>query len=314
MVLAGTGHYRYIALPTTWGTSQPRSRCLMLPDGNIYTVRNLVEQGADKEEQNKYGNTPLALAALNGYLEVVQYLVVQGANKENQNNDGESPLVLSAWKGHSDVVQYLTQNNDGNTPLALAARDGHLAVAQSGQREAEQIWQECIVTGRYQDVVQHLNKNNDTVSTFTALFGRNNAAWNLISIVVRYFFGKGKYKGGQAAMIRNDLLDGTTRNLIRNKAELIDKDDNTKQQVPVRGEPESEDPTWFVSPETIVKVDGTVLAKGRFGEVYRANWANSNVVVKKVTVVEFRSTVQTIAKNHFSSFPNMLRMENWWNI
>ncbi|OWY95889.1 TKL protein kinase [Phytophthora megakarya] len=45
------------------------------------------------------------------------------------------------------------------------------------------------------------------------------------------------------------------------------------------------DPEWFISPEDVTKNDISMAVEG-FGMVYRAKWANSDVVVKEVSVVD----------------------------
>ena len=49
-------------------------------EGNLVRVRELLAQGANIDEKNRYGYTPLHLASEYGHLEVVKYLISQGAN------------------------------------------------------------------------------------------------------------------------------------------------------------------------------------------------------------------------------------------
>ena len=53
--------------------------------GHIYTVRYLVEQGAEVNVQDKDGNTALMWAAQKGHIYTVRYLVEQGAEVNAQN-------------------------------------------------------------------------------------------------------------------------------------------------------------------------------------------------------------------------------------
>ena len=56
--------------------------------GNIDRVRELIAAGADVNQQNNDGWTPLHWAAYNGHQEVVQALIAAGANVNQQDNDG----------------------------------------------------------------------------------------------------------------------------------------------------------------------------------------------------------------------------------
>jgi len=57
---------------------------------NIQVAENLVAQGANVNNVNAKGNTPLMLAAPNHYLEMLSFLVNNGAQKEMQNKAGET--------------------------------------------------------------------------------------------------------------------------------------------------------------------------------------------------------------------------------
>ena len=64
-------------------------------DGNLKRVRLLVEQGADKDEGDWEGYTPLYMASNEGHFDVVQYLVEQGASLDKANDDGSTPLFTA---------------------------------------------------------------------------------------------------------------------------------------------------------------------------------------------------------------------------
>ena len=105
--------------------------------GNLRRVRLLVEQGADVNEGNINGFTPVHLASGHGHLDVVRYLVEQGASLDKINNDGWTPLFAAAFRGYIEVVRFLLEqgadrekvDNTGWTPLHWAAANSHLDVA-----------------------------------------------------------------------------------------------------------------------------------------------------------------------------------------
>ena len=137
--------------------------------GDVTRVQELIDRGADVNEQAPNGETALMIAAANGHVEVVQVLiaadadvdarelnsggtvlkwakvnVVQalidaGADVNARDDKGYTPLVYAAKKGMADVVHALlaakeidvnAQNNRGNTALSRAAYCGHTFVVQ----------------------------------------------------------------------------------------------------------------------------------------------------------------------------------------
>jgi len=82
-------------------------------------VQYLREQGADMEEMNDFGRTPLQEAALHGYIPVVQYQCEPVADTEATGGGGgtslhfAATLVTSLWcstcvnRGLSNRTRYL---------------------------------------------------------------------------------------------------------------------------------------------------------------------------------------------------------------
>ena len=53
-------------------------------NGNFEVVDRLIKDGADPNQTNKYGDSPLKWAAKNGHLEVVDRLIKGGATSTKQ--------------------------------------------------------------------------------------------------------------------------------------------------------------------------------------------------------------------------------------
>ncbi|WP_353281703.1 ankyrin repeat domain-containing protein [Wolbachia endosymbiont (group A) of Aleiodes leptofemur] len=93
----------------------------------------------DVSSNNKEVNIKFALlhlSALHGYKDIVTTLLDRGANVDEKNNDGCTPLHIAAEFGHTEVVIALLdrganvneKNNYEWTPLHIAARNSHTEV------------------------------------------------------------------------------------------------------------------------------------------------------------------------------------------
>jgi uncharacterized protein len=96
--------------------------------GNAATVDLLLASRAKVNIRNKYGDSPLMVAALNGYLGIVKNLRARGAEV---NGPGWTALIFAATGGHDDIVRYLLAEGadvnaaspNGTTALMMAARE-----------------------------------------------------------------------------------------------------------------------------------------------------------------------------------------------
>ena len=73
-------------------------------NGHLDVIRHLVEVGADKDQAQNQGATPLFFAAQNGHLDVVRHLLEVGADKDQAQNQGATVL---------DLCQHQLPPNDG---------------------------------------------------------------------------------------------------------------------------------------------------------------------------------------------------------
>merc|ERR1712200_127863 len=98
---------------------------------NIEGVRILGARGADVNTQSKYGLTPLASAAYDGYLEIMKILLDHPDIDLNiQNNNGFTALHFAAKFERTAAIKMLLQmpnidlnlqTNDGDTALGWAS-------------------------------------------------------------------------------------------------------------------------------------------------------------------------------------------------
>jgi ankyrin repeat protein len=78
-------------------------------EGDLLTVKAMVQMGIDVNITDEEGNTPLGAAAREGHLFVARYLLEQGARVEG-SSDQCPPIFLSAREGHPDMIDLLIEH------------------------------------------------------------------------------------------------------------------------------------------------------------------------------------------------------------
>jgi ankyrin repeat protein len=94
------------------------------------TLDVLLRARAKVNARNRFGDTPIMVAAIAGHLGVVKKLAARGAEIDGT---GWTPLIYAASGGRDEVVRYLleagatidAQGPNGTTALMMAVRGGH---------------------------------------------------------------------------------------------------------------------------------------------------------------------------------------------
>ena len=76
-------------------------------EGRADVVQVLIDAGADIEEKDSDGHTPLLLACFAGCLDIVKMLIQAGADLRLARTDAETCLIVASRKGHTETVRYL---------------------------------------------------------------------------------------------------------------------------------------------------------------------------------------------------------------
>ena len=70
-------------------------------------VRALLDRGADINQAENSGYTPLYIASQNGHVDVVRALLDRGADINQARNDGATPLMLAKHFNRTEIVRLL---------------------------------------------------------------------------------------------------------------------------------------------------------------------------------------------------------------
>jgi ankyrin repeat protein len=103
--------------------------------GNNELLDFLAKNRANLSKRNKYGDSPIMQATMQGYTEIVKRLLDAGADIGNK---GWNPLHYAAYTGRADIARLLIERGadldslapNGQTALMLAAGAGHLEVVK----------------------------------------------------------------------------------------------------------------------------------------------------------------------------------------
>lgn len=85
-------------------------------NGDVETVQELLNHGADptKGALLKHGNTPLHVAAQDGFNNIIELILAKSPNSNLRNSAKQTPLMLAAWARHPQTVTLLI--NHGANP------------------------------------------------------------------------------------------------------------------------------------------------------------------------------------------------------
>ena len=84
-------------------------------DNRLDIVQLIVTHSCRKNPPDKYGRTPLHVAAWNGHTQVCRLIIDSVQEKNPPNNDGETPLQIAQLWGRTEVVRLIQNAMDGGS-------------------------------------------------------------------------------------------------------------------------------------------------------------------------------------------------------
>ncbi len=128
-LLVDAGHAAGIASPSLHQA---------IENADYAAIESLLSEGAELEERDAYGRTPLYVAARQGDVELTRRLLERGADPNTTNVAGLSPLHAAVAQGHTEVAELLLANcasvnardRQRRSPLHFAAARGYLELTQ----------------------------------------------------------------------------------------------------------------------------------------------------------------------------------------
>lgn len=103
---------------------------------DLHTVKKLIRAGADLDQRNERGRTPLMIATYNNDVEIAEILIETGADVNIQDDMYNTPFLYAAAESYLDILKLSTKaganptvtDRYGNTALIPAAEHGDIHV------------------------------------------------------------------------------------------------------------------------------------------------------------------------------------------
>ena len=147
-------------------------------EGHLQACVSLTQAGADVDLTNDEGDTAVSRAAMRGHYEVVQHLIKQNANINNRSNSGKCPLMRAAAYGHLQTCVLLT---DSGADINIADVEGNTALVEAANRGYCEVAQHLINNGANCNVVRLEQCQKDHLLRYGSSVGDLTMCANMVS-------------------------------------------------------------------------------------------------------------------------------------
>ena len=106
--------------------------------GDLDVVKFAHRKGADLNQEDRNGETPILLSSRNAHYKIVKYLHENGANLNQEGKVGETPILLASKNAHYKIVKYMFENGadagisdgKGHSILHKPTSDGEMEIVK----------------------------------------------------------------------------------------------------------------------------------------------------------------------------------------
>lgn len=165
-------------------------------NGTLNRVRELINSGANINERNHQGWTPLMTAAYKGRLPMVSELLNKGANINSRSNDGQTALLYAAFWGQLPIVKLLL-NRGAN--INVRSGIGYNALMYA-------------VISRNLELVRELLKRGANTN---GVLNRNNISANIRNAIIKHKAGLTIAKYKKTSNMRRRAASAKALNNVR---------------------------------------------------------------------------------------------------
>ena len=102
----------------------------MADKGNVEAVENLIELGADVNQKDNEGWTPLMYASYGGRLEIIKKLIEAKADINQKDKSGDTALMLGFMNDSLEIVDTLIENG-----ADVSGENGIKALMRASQKK-----------------------------------------------------------------------------------------------------------------------------------------------------------------------------------
>jgi ankyrin repeat protein len=174
----------------------------------------LLDHGADINQQNKRGQTALIEAVLWGNKEIIELLLSRGADIDHTNKDGQTALIKAARWGNKEIIELLLSRGVG---IDHTNKDGDTALIKAASTYWGNKRMIELLLGHGADINQ-ANKDGKT-----ALIGAVDHKSRQINNILRRFTRRSFFRCRSVTEGPDSITDASILEKVRRESEEIIK-------------------------------------------------------------------------------------------